>query len=465
MLKFHNSLSSKKEDFKPIKANEILIYVCGITAYDLCHLGHLRVAANFDLMVRYLRHRGYKVKYVRNITDIDDKIIARAIEEGRDFLKVSRHYSDEMHKDFKTVGLVEPDFEPRATSYVKEMIALIKNLEDAGMTYLTQKGDLCYKVRNFKEYGKLSRKNIDELRSGVRIQEDESKEDPLDFVLWKAAKENEPWWDSPWGKGRPGWHIECSAMVRCCLDKSIDIHGGGRDLIFPHHENEIAQSEAVSGCVLANYWLHCGHLMINGKKMSKSLNNFVTIKDVLAKYHPEVIKYFIYSSHYRSQMDYSGKAMEQAQAALESIYRSIPQPLPSLSLCEEGLGEQEDAFYAAMDDDFNTPLALSVLFELVKIINKNNKDNRALRTLLKCGQIMGLLNEEPGIFLRQSRLGGQESIPQKMLDKIEKLVQEREQARKEEKWDKSDSLRRELAELGVAIEDSAEGTKWRLIKL
>lgn len=462
MIKFYNSLKGKKEVFTEINPQKILIYVCGITAYDLCHIGHLRITANFDLIVRYLQHKGYQVKYVRNITDIDDKIINRAQEENKDFLEISRLYSAEMHKDFKAIGMNEPDFEPRATSYVKEMIALIKNLEHAGMTYTTSKGDLCYRVRNFPDYGKLSQKNIDELRTGARVAADESKEDPLDFVLWKAAKEGEPSWDSPWGKGRPGWHIECSTMVRCCLGPRIDIHGGGRDLIFPHHENEIAQSEAVGDNKLANYWLHCGHLMINGKKMSKSLNNFITIRDLMAKYSPEVIKYFIYSSHYRSQMDYSDEVMKQAQTSLENLYRTISE-FPAIGQYGGGLSEQEDAFYAAMDDDCNTPLALSVLFELAKIIHKN-KDERAVRSLIKCGKIIGIFYQDPQVFLKQGIYGSQAVLSQDAIDKIEKLVNDREEARKNNNWEKSDLLRDELTQLGIVIEDTKGGVKWRVVE-
>ena len=463
MIRLYNTLSDKKEEFKSITPGKVLLYVCGITTYDLCHIGHLRVAVNFDLIVRYLRHRDYQVTYVRNITDIDDKIIKRAQDENKDFLEISRLYSDAMHEDFKAMQTLEPDFEPRATSYVKEMISLIKNLEQANMTYKTDKGDLCYRVRGFKNYGKLSNKKLDELMVGVRIDEDASKEDPLDFVLWKAAKENEPYWDSPWGKGRPGWHIECSAMVRCCLGSGIDIHGGGRDLIFPHHENEIAQSEAAQNENLANYWMHVGHLMINGKKMSKSLNNFISIRDLMKKYDAEVIKYFILSSHYRSQMDFSEDAMQHAVASLESIYRAAASHPIELTAEAPGLPEQEDAFYAALDDDFNSPLALSILFELVHIINKS-KDTKALVSLHRCSQLMGLLTQEPQIFLKQGSSAGKLLLDQQSITKIEELISQRETARGNQEWDKSDDLRDELGKLGVALEDTADGIKWRLVK-
>ncbi|MBE8182187.1 MAG: cysteine--tRNA ligase [Candidatus Portiera sp.] len=463
MIHLYNTLSDKKEKFQSITPNKVLLYVCGITSYDLCHIGHLRVVVNFDLIVRYLRQSNYEVTYVRNITDIDDKIIKRAQEENTDFLSISRKYSDAMHEDFKAMQIIEPDFEPRATSYVKEMIGLIKNLEQAEMTYQTSKGDLCYRIRNFKDYGKLSNKKLDELRTGVRIEEDASKEDPLDFVLWKAAKENEPHWESPWGKGRPGWHIECSAMVRCCLGSGIDIHGGGRDLIFPHHENEIAQSEAAQNDDLANYWMHVGHLMINGKKMSKSLNNFITIRDLLEKYDAEVIKYFILSSHYRSKIDFSEAAMQQAQNSLASIYRAVADhPKPNMQDGMDGLEEHEQKFYAAMDDDFNTPLALAILFELVHIINKN-QEPRALVSLYKCASTLGILSNDPQSFLRQGGASNNQ-MDEEAINKIEELISQRELARKEKNWDKSDLIREQLSKLGVALDDTPQGIKWHITK-
>ena len=467
MLQIYNTLSGEKETFKPIKPKQVLIYVCGITAYDDCHLGHLRVAVNFDLAVNYLKHKGYEVKYIRNITDIDDKIIKRAQEEKKDFLEISRIYSQKMHEDFAAMGLQEPDFEPRATSYVKEMISFIKNLEEAGLTYQTDKGDLCYRIRNFKDYGKLSQKKIDELRTGVRIEEDESKDDPLDFVLWKAAKENEPSWDSPWGKGRPGWHIECSTMVSCCLGLTIDIHGGGRDLIFPHHENEIAQSEAATRKRLANYWMHCGHLMINGKKMSKSLNNFVIIKDLLAKLDSETIKYFFHSAHYRSQMDYTEDVIKQHQLALENLYRALAQhSQDELAAATDGMAEKEKQFEAALDDDFNTPLALAVLFELAKTVNKEKTAAKSLAaavSLLKCGNLLGILRQDPRVFLKQGEIGSQDLLDEASRQKINDLIAAREDARKNKDWKKSDELRDKLEGLGVAVEDTAAGVKWHII--
>lgn len=460
MLKILNSLSGRKEEFKPIVPNNISIYLCGITAYDMCHVGHLRVAINFDVIINYLKHCGYKTKYVRNITDIDDKIIQRALEEDRNFLDISRHYSNEMHKDYLAFDLLKPDFEPRATSYIKEMISLIKNLEQNGNAYLTSKGDLCYRVRKFKQYGKLSHKKVDELRSGIRVEEDKTKEDPLDFVLWKSSNPGEPYWNSPWGKGRPGWHIECSAMVRCCLANTIDIHGGGRDLIFPHHENEIAQSEAAHNSHLANYWMHCGHLMINGKKMSKSLNNFITIRDLRQEYNPEVVKYFINSAHYRTQLDFSPLSMQQAYLSLEHLYRAL-EPFSDAQISKaQYLSEEEQAFFAAMDDDFNTPKALAILFNLAKIVHKN-KEVRAAKSLLKCGNLLGILKQSATEFLQQGIKAKNITLAKLNIQKIELLVIQRDKARKEKDWAKADELREQLSKMGVKVEDTPNGGIWR----
>ena len=476
-MHIYNTLSGKKELFKSHIANKVSIYVCGITAYDMCHLGHLRVAINFDIFIKYMQRCGYKVKYVRNITDIDDKIIQRAQEEHKDFLDISRRYSDEMQKDYESFGLASPDFEPRATSYVKEMIALIKNLEQSNIAYLTKNGDICYRVRSFNSYGKLSHKKIDELRSGIRVEKDESKEDPLDFVLWKSSKPGEPAWDSPWGKGRPGWHIECSAMIRCCLGTTIDIHGGGRDLIFPHHENEIAQSESAHHKHLANYWMHCGHLMINGKKMSKSLNNFITIRDVLRQYDVETVKYFMNSAHYRTQLDFSPTIMKQAHASLERLYRALESFSYQELISGSGNGngseggkaattsseptDEEHKFYEAMDDDFNTPKALSILFNMAKITQKHN-DIRSARSLRRCGNLLGILCQDPAVFLKQGAQVSAGVHSDAEIKKIEKLLAARDKARQEKNWDKADELRKELDEIGVTIEDTDKGGIWRV---
>ena len=365
-LRFYNSLTNQKEDFRPIHEGEVSMYVCGMTVYDSCHLGHARAMMAFDILVRYLQNQDYKVKFVRNITDVDDKIIERAIQNNESIGDLTQRTIASMQEDFAQLGLLLPNTEPRATDYIPGMIEMIEGLIQKGHAYHSPGGDVFFAVRTFPEYGKLSNKNIDDLNPGARIAEDDSKKDPLDFVLWKSAKEGEPSWDSPWGQGRPGWHIECSVMSFENLGEHFDIHGGGPDLLFPHHENEIAQSECASGNKFANYWLHSGLLKINGEKMSKSLGNFAMLKDLFISYHPEVIRYYLVSSHYRSSLNFDQESLNQATSALTRLYQALA------SMEGEGNELDQDTmnqFSLVMNDDLNTPEALSLLFQLAKSIN------------------------------------------------------------------------------------------------
>ena len=400
MLRVYNTLTKAKEDFTPRNPPQVTMYVCGITCYDVCHLGHARAAVNFDLICRYLRAKGYQVRYVRNITDIDDKIIARAHQENCPAEAITKRYIQQMRTDYGDLQLPAPDEEPLATAYVPQIIAFIEGLWQRGYAYQTRGGDVCFRVRRFADYGKLSHKKIDELHSGARVEVDEDKEDPLDFVLWKRSKTDEPAWESPWGLGRPGWHIECSAMIRASLGDSIDIHGGGSDLIFPHHENEIAQSNCLTEQELARYWLHCAPLTVRGQKMSKSLNNFVSIRDLLHTYHPEEIRYFLTLGHYRSPLDWSKDAMEASAAALRRLYIALNSFAYADIKQSGGWQDGEQPFWDAMDDDFNTPRAFAALFALATEAQKNN-NIQAAQSLLRCGQILGLLAEEPTAFLRR----------------------------------------------------------------
>ena len=373
-LRIYNTQSGALEEFIPQDPPKVRMYVCGVTSYDVCHLGHARTAVNFDLIVRYLRFKHYKVFYVRNITDIDDKIIRRALEEKLSARQISEKYIKKMRADYARLRLLSPDSEPRATKHIDEIIAFVSGLIQKNYAYQTTGGDVCFRVREFKEYGCLSRKKTDELLQGVRVEVDATKEDPADFVLWKASKPGEPAWPSPWGDGRPGWHIECSAMVRKELGDTPDIHGGGSDLIFPHHENEIAQSAALTGKPLARYWVHCAPLTVGGQKMSKSLNNFVTISDLLDEYHPEVLRYFLILGHYRSPLDWNHKAMRQAVTSLNRLYIALKEFSPEV-LTQQQPATQPTAerdFFRAMDDDFNTPRALAALFALANESQKKS---------------------------------------------------------------------------------------------
>ena len=458
MLKIYNTLSKKKEEFQPIDANQVGIYVCGMTVYDFCHMGHARVMVMFDVITRHLRRNFPSVKYVRNITDIDDKIITRAIENNEDIYSLTNRFIDAMHEDETSLGVLSPDIEPRATDSIDKMIEMIESLSNKGLAYQGTNGDVFYSVRKFTEYGKLSGKNLDDLMAGARVDVESHKKDPLDFVLWKKAKSDEPSWESPWGNGRPGWHIECSAMSNHFISNHFDIHGGGMDLTFPHHENEIAQSEGANNCKFVNTWMHVGFVNIDDEKMSKSLNNFFTIRDVLKTYDGEALRYFLISSHYRSPLNYSETNIESAQSALLRLYNAI-KGLNHHSFNPELIEvDYETRFNAALNDDFNTPMALSILFEIAKQINiertTNPKKASALSSqLIKLGNYIGILNHNADEYLKQgSDLSESE---------ISKKIDQREAARNSKDFAMSDQIRDELLELGIILEDSANGTTWR----
>lgn len=452
-IKFYNSLTNQKEDFVPINEGEVGMYVCGMTVYDSCHLGHARAMMAFDILARYLRYQNYKVNFVRNITDIDDKIIERANENNETIDALTDRTIASMHEDFSKLGLELPTNEPRATDHIEGMIKMINGLIDKGHAYHSESGDVFFAVRTFPEYGKLSNKNIDDLNPGARIKEDESKKDPLDFVLWKSAKPNEPSWDSPWGLGRPGWHIECSVMSLENLGEHFDIHGGGPDLLFPHHENEIAQSECASDHKFANYWMHSGLLKINGEKMSKSLGNFAMLKDLYDSYHPEVIRYYLISSHYRSSLNFDNESLDQARSALTRLYQALLlAPSEVTDLHDESISE----FIKSMNDDLNTPEALSTLFGLAKLINNSqNVQEQSMysSTMKELGQVLGLLHENSDAFLQYGA-----SLSD---DEIEAQIQQRNEARKANDFQKADQIRDDLAEQGILLDDSTEGTTWK----
>ena len=456
-LSLYNTLTNKKEVFKSIEPNMVGMYVCGITVYDHCHLGHARAYVAFDVLARYLKYLGYKLNYVRNITDVEDKIIKKAIENSETISSITNRYILSMNKDFKDLGLLEPTIEPKATDYINEMILMIEELIKNKHAYVGKNGDVYFAVRTFEEYGNLSNKKIDELESGARVKENLDKDDPLDFVLWKMAKQEEPYWDSPWGRGRPGWHIECSAMSLSTLGKNFDIHGGGPDLIFPHHENEIAQSKCSFDQEFANYWIHSGLLKISGEKMSKSLGNFARIKDLLKIYHPEVIKFFLISSHYRSALDFTNESLEQAKAGLVRIYESIDEKIILKESGEVDKGFVQD-FECAMNDDLNTPKAISILFEIVKKINLENDNltkRRLVTTLKKLANIIGLLREKPELFFQYGS-----GVDTQL---IEEMILKRNLARKDKDFDKADEIRDELKSLGIILDDKADGTKWKKV--
>ena len=452
-IKFYNSLTNQKEDFVPIREGEVGVYVCGMTVYDNCHLGHARAMMAFDILARYLRYQNYKVNFIRNITDIDDKIIERANENKETIDALTDRTIASMQEDFSKLGLEIPTNEPRATDHIEGMIAMISTLIDKGHAYHSEGGDVFFAVRTFPEYGKLSNKNIDDLNPGSRIEEDDSKKDPLDFVLWKSAKPNEPSWDSPWGLGRPGWHIECSVMSLENLGKHFDIHGGGPDLLFPHHENEIAQSECASDHKFANYWMHSGLLKINGEKMSKSLGNFAMLKDLFASYHPEVIRYYLISSHYRSSLNFDNESLDQARSALTRLYQAISvAPSKDSDLHDDSVKE----FIHSMNDDLNTPEALSTLFGLAKLINSSQDaqdQSMYASTMRELGKVLGLLNDSSEAFLQYGA---------KLTDEeISKKIDERNQARDNKDFQKADQIRDELAAQGILLDDSSDGTSWK----
>ncbi|MEX2469363.1 MAG: cysteine--tRNA ligase [Pseudohongiellaceae bacterium] len=460
VLKIYNTLSHHKEELVPIEKGKVKIYVCGITVYDYCHLGHARMLVAFDVVVRYLRGAGFDVTYVRNITDIDDKILKRAQEEDALFSDITARFIKAMHEDEEALGIARPDQEPRATAHIDEIIAMIQSLMEKDAAYRADNGDVYYSVSNFPGYGKLSRKKLDELLDGARIEVGELKRDPRDFVLWKASPDDGVGWDSPWGYGRPGWHIECSAMSTCALGDNFDIHGGGMDLIFPHHENEIAQSEAATGTRFANIWMHNGPLRIDGEKMSKSLGNFFTVREVLKEHDAEAIRYLLIASHYRSPISYSQDSLVQAQKSLERFYHC----LKDLDVAQAKTltnSRFEKAFRVAMDDDFNTAGAVSVLFEIVSEINRQKKEdpdcaNQLGGLLVRLAAVLGILQSEPEEFLRRSATGTELDH-----EEIDRLVAARDQARADKDWQKADEIRDRLAALNVVVEDSAGGSTWR----
>ena len=457
MLKIYNSLTKQKEIFTPIHPGEIRMYVCGITAYDYSHIGHARSYILFDMIVRYLRLSDYKVNSVRNITDIEDKIIKRAQEAGISCDELTEKFISAWHEDEKKLGILPPDEEPRATQYIPQIIELIKKLIDNQHAYVAENGDIYFDVRSFKDYGKLAHRKIDDLIAGARVEVNENKKDPLDFVLWKIAKAGEPHWPSPWGDGRPGWHIECSAMSSELLGQPFDIHGGGLDLKFPHHENEIAQSEAACNKQFAKLWMHAGLLMVNNEKMSKSLNNFFTIREVLAEYDPETLRYFMLASHYRSPVNYSKDNMSNALDSLSRLYLAV-RGLPDVE--ENNSAPYENYFKKAMDDDFNTPEALAVLFEMAREINIKRNQNeiepaaQMAKVLKRLAKNFGILQQDPELFLKSQ-------ISQAEIAKIDALIAARKQARVEKNWGEADRIRQELTALDVVIEDGADGTVWR----
>lgn len=457
-LQIYSTLSKTKDSFKPLVGNQVRMYVCGMTVYDFCHIGHARVMVAFDVIARWLRHRGYDLTYVRNITDIDDKIIRRAQENGESFEDLTARMIAAMHEDEARLSVLRPDIEPRATGHIAGMHEMIQTLIDKGYAYAPGNGDVYYRVGKFAGYGKLSRKKIEDLRIGARIEVDESKEDPLDFVLWKGAKPGEPSWESPWGAGRPGWHIECSVMSTCCLGETFDIHGGGPDLVFPHHENEIAQSEAATGKLYAASWMHAGAVRVDGEKMSKSLGNFFTIREVLEKYHPEVVRFLLVSSHYRSPINYSEDNLKEAKGALERFYTAL-RGLPQVAA--EGGEEFVERFGNAMDDDFGTPEAVAVLFEMVREVNRlRESDPAAAATLAarvrELGALLGVLQLGADEFLQAGAVGKVDAA------QVEVLIQARLDARVAKNWAESDRIRDELTALGVVLEDGKGGTTWRL---
>jgi len=461
MLTIYNTLTKQKAPFIPIISGKVGLYVCGMTVYDYCHVGHARVMVVFDVVVRYLRSIGYQVTYVRNITDIDDKIIQRAKENGESIEQLTARFIQAMHEDTELLGVLRPDYEPRATEFLPKIIEMVQRLLDNGYAYLANNGDVCYTVSRFNGYGNLSGKRLEELRAGERVEINEAKRDPLDFVLWKAAKPEEPSWESPWGPGRPGWHIECSAMSTTCLGNHFDIHGGGMDLQFPHHENEIAQSEGATGESFVNVWMHNGFVRINEEKMSKSLGNFFTVREVLKQYPPEVMRYFILTSHYRSSLNYSEQNLETAQQALTRLYTA----LRGLPHTDQVWADDScrHRFNLAMEDDFNTPEALAVLFDLAREINKIRVEDMFTAAILgnelrQLGDILGLLQTVPEVFLQQGHHQDQVGLSSM---EIETLIAQRQAARARKDWSEADRIRLSLKAQGILLEDGDQGTTWR----
>ena len=489
-LSFYNTLTKKKEKFVPIKEGKVGIYVCGITAYDVCHIGHARSALVFDVIYRYLKYAGYDVTYVKNFTDVDDKIIGKANDEGSDIYDISERYIKEHNEDMDRLGVARPTITPKATENIKGMIRLIETLIEKGIAYIVN-GDVYYSVEKFKGYGKLSGRELDDMLAGARVDVDKKKKNPFDFVLWKSSKEGEPWWNSPWGRGRPGWHIECSAMSQRFLGDTFDIHGGGEDLIFPHHENEIAQSEGATGKPFANYWIHNGFIKINSEKMSKSLGNTLTIKEILIAYHPEVVRFFILQSHYKSYIDFSDVSIAEARVGMERFYAMLKNIKDALEeavdfsdTSEKDLsGEDEevfkkvsmlpDRFKDAMDDDFNTAMAIGYMFDSVRIINGYTSKNfaptreslfvlsEAKRHMKSAGKVLGLLLEDPDEYFEKDRKreAGKLGLD---VQEVEQLIDERKKARESRDWPRADELRDLLSARGIIIKDTSTSTTWKV---
>ena len=475
MIRVYNTLKGEKEDFIPQKNNEVKMYVCGPTVYDLSHIGHARSAVAFDVIYRYLKYRGYKVVYVRNYTDVDDKIIKKANEEGASPKEIADRYIKAFDEDMDALGVSLPDFRPKVTETMDEIIRFVQTLIDKGYAYAVD-GDVYYSVRKFDKYGALSKKNIEELEAGARVEVDERKKDPLDFALWKASKENEPWWESPWGKGRPGWHIECSAMNKKLLGETLDIHGGGKDLIFPHHENEMAQSESATGKPFVRYWMHNGFVNINQEKMSKSLGNILTIKDALKNYSAEAVRLFLLSSHYRSPIDYSPDVLHDAEASLDRFYTTkerMEKEWPEIKKKADKKEKESllQLFIDAMDDDFNTALAIGHVFQELHKANrlmdeagetgKSTSLTHYLPPLFEffkeAGSVLGIFNKQPEEYFDAKKRNLKISE-----DEVKKLIDERNAARKNKNWARADAIRKELEDKGVILEDRAGETIWKV---
>lgn len=466
MLKIYNSLTRKKENFIPAKDPIVSMYVCGITVYDDCHIGHARTAIAFDVLYRYLSFRGYQVKYVRNITDIDDKIINRAAKKNISINELTAEYIKRMSADYAELGLCDPSIEPKATEHINAMLNIISELIANKYAYLSQSGDVLFNTAQYNTYGQLGHQDLSALQAGIRIDVDADKKNETDFVLWKRSKAGEPFWDSPWGKGRPGWHIECSAMINEHLGKSIDIHGGGNDLKFPHHENERAQSECFTGKSFVKYWMHVGFVQFNNEKMSKSLNNFFTIKELLKEHHAECLRYFLTASYYRNPVNYHEKSLIQARESLSKLYLS----LRDITVIAQDSQQEEEksekylmAFIEAMDDDLNTPKALAIMFELSHELNKIKKTDvtlaiRLASDLKKMGNVLGILQQDPELFLQS--VSARFSVAEK--EKINLLVKQRDIARLNKDWARADKIRKELDEKHIVLEDTPNGTVWRV---
>ncbi len=483
-LKIYNTLTGKKEIFQPLKEGKAGMYVCGVTVYDFSHIGHARAAVVFDVIFRYLKYRGFEVTYVRNYTDVDDKIINKAQKEGVDYKTIAERYIEGYDRDMKALNVEEPTFTPRATEHIPEMIKLIELLIENGYGYEIE-GDVYFEVGKFMSYGKLSGKNIEELQSGARVEVDDRKKSPLDFALWKASKPGEPAWDCPWGKGRPGWHIECSAMSQHFLGETFDVHGGGADLIFPHHENEIAQAEGATGKPFVHYWIHNGFVNINQEKMSKSLGNIFTIREILENYHPEVIRLFLLSHHYRSPVDFSDQSLKEAQLSLDRLYALLKdfkdlrggngQSSPFEEEMRSQIRALPEMFEKEMDDDFNTASALGVLHRVTRNLNKmlsevkkdgewklsSTLSEEAAKTFNAAGNVLGLLMVDPEDYFGQKQEEGMKGITISE-EEILKLIEERRVAREEKDWKKSDQVREELSNQGILLKDTPQRTTWKV---